>query len=145
MEKYNNKHSLNIVANIAKLAQTAEREKWVVQYDSELDSFYWTRPKISANAKLTKFLEDFALYVNPAGNIEGLFIEYARNNFVNHNEVFEPLFASITEKIEDNIMTIPKKKQSMVKDYLGLIADKIAAETAIGFEDKNLNLNTVFA
>ena len=68
--------SKNIPINISKIFELAQKEKWAVEYDSSLDSFYWTKPRISKDAKLKKFLDDFSLYITSQGRIEGVFIEY---------------------------------------------------------------------
>ena len=73
---------------IANLKETAEKDNWKVQYNKELDTFYWSRQTISADAELKQFLDDFSLYINAKGDIEGVFIEYAKFNFFSHHKIW---------------------------------------------------------
>jgi hypothetical protein len=81
-----------------------------VEYDSDLDTLYWSKPIISEGAITTQFLEDFSLYVTNKGLIEGLFIEYAKYNFVSHNKEYAPLFKQL-EKVSPGQYIIPAKKK----------------------------------
>ena len=106
----------------------AQKEKWVIEYDASLDSFYWTRAQISKDAKLKKFLDDFSLYMNSLGQIEGVFIEYAKYNFAAHNCEFEALFDKLN-KISDQKYFLGPSDQGEVKSILRNMADKIGNET----------------
>lgn len=132
------------LVNIKNLADTAKRDNWVVEYDADVDSFYWTRPEISQSAQLTKLSDDFALYLTPEGQVEGLFIEYAKYNFVEHNKDFKPLFDKL-ELIDENRYTLPKEEERNLKDLLSSMAHKIAAETLFKVAEKNIRIEQAFA
>lgn len=117
---------LSLIANISEIAKN---ENWQAQYDADLDCFYWAKNKISKNSTLRQFLDDFSLYINNKGAIEGLVIEYAKYNFLDHHKEFEPLFGAMTKKIDDAIYTVPKNKEDKIQHYLENIADKVAKET----------------
>lgn len=129
--------------NIANLAEIAKNNKWEIEYDSDSDSFYWTKPQISQKAQLMKLSEDFALYVTPEGNIEGIFIEYAKNNFVKHNEDFMPLFEGL-EETDENRFTLSQKKQKEFGGLLEFMATKISAETISNVLENNLSIKQAF-
>ncbi|HEY9583402.1 MAG TPA: hypothetical protein VJI66_00340 [Candidatus Paceibacterota bacterium] len=79
-----------------------------MEYDPELDYLYWSKPKISRTAQLKKFLEDFSIHVTEKGLIEGLFIEYARGNFISHNKEYKTLIDKMIPK--DGVYVLPKKR-----------------------------------
>jgi hypothetical protein len=136
-----NKH---LLINIAKLADIAKKDQWVVEYDNELDSFYWTKPSISKDAQLTRFSDEFALYVTPKGNIEGLFIEYAQNNFVTHHQTFKPLFENLIENAKSNLSFL-NTKDSKIRDLLECMAGMVANDTLAEVLEKDISLKQVFA
>lgn len=117
-----------LLSLISNLSEIAKKDNWQPLYDEELDAFYWTKPKISKEARLKQFLEDYSLYITPKGLVEGLFIEYAKFNFNAHNDGFDPLFDAMTQKV-DGGYTIPKNKEKEVGFLLNSIADKVARET----------------
>lgn len=133
--------SKDISLSISKIFDMAQREKWVVEYDASLDSFYWTKPQISKDAKLKKFLDDFSLYINSQGQVEGVFIEYAKYNFATHNDSFEVLFKKL-EKVDDDRYILPASEDKEAQSILRNMADRIGNETleAIG---KGLDLKEV--
>jgi len=123
----------NISINIANIFKKAKEDKWVVEYDSDLDSFYWMKPKLSKNSKLKKFLEDFSLYVSQKGEIEGLFIEYAKYNFLSHNPDYGRIF-DVMENSEGDTYILKQEDEKSVDSLLKNMADKVGNETleAIG-------------
>lgn len=119
-----------ILSVIANLSDVARKEKWQTQYNRALDAFYWTKPDLSKDAELTQFIDEFSFYLRPTGDIEGVFIEYALHNFVEHHEEFRPLFESMTENVEGTLYTIPDQAGDEKIDHLlEGIADKVAKET----------------
>lgn len=131
---------LSLIANIF---DTAKKDKWQAQYDKSLDVFYWTKPKLSKDSRLTQFINDFSLYITSAGKIEGIFIEYAKYNFVNHNKEFKPLFNAMKiDSKKDAIYSLPKKKEKEMNYLLEYMADKVAKETlrvvSDGFKVENV-------
>jgi len=133
--------SKNIPLNISGIFQLAQKENWVVEYDAMLDSFYWTKPIISKTAKLKKFLDDFSLYINHLGHIEGVFIEYAKYNFAAHNEDFKVLFDKF-DQLENGKYVISTNRALDIQPILRNMADRIGNETLEAIE-KGLDLNQV--
>jgi hypothetical protein len=114
---------------ISNLSEVAKKDNWQPLYNKELDAFYWTKPQISADAKLTQFLEDFSLYITSDEKVEGLFIEYAVHNFNAHNQGYQPLFDAMTKKVNQSTFTVPKNKEKEIGFLLNNMADKVARET----------------
>ena len=117
---------------ITNIFNIAKKDKWVMEYDPELDSLYWSKPKISPSAQLKKFLEDFSIYITDKGLIEGLFIEYAKGNFISHNTEYRKLINKM--KKVDGVYILPKNEEKNVEPLLKSMANMIGNET---FEDVN--------
>lgn len=113
--------------NITDIFNIAKRDNWVVEYNPDLDSLYWSKPKISPNTQLKKFLEDFSLYITDKGLIEGLFIEYAKGNFMSHNEEYKELINNMIKV--DGVYILPKENAKSVEPLLKSMANMVGNET----------------
>ncbi len=136
-------NSNKYLINISKLAETAKNSKWAIEYDADVDSFYWTKPEISKQARLMKLSDDIALYVTPEGNVEGVFIEYAKNNFMEHNKDFKPILENMKE-INDNRFVLTKDSLKKFSGLLDSMANKITAQTLESVLENNLAINQAF-
>lgn len=70
---------------IENLNSIAKEGNWKIVYDKFADSLYWSKTKISSNSKLKKFSRETSLYINSDGGVEGLMIQYFKNNFLTQN------------------------------------------------------------
>ncbi|MEK7184609.1 MAG: hypothetical protein AAB683_00535 [Patescibacteria group bacterium] len=122
--------------NITDIFNIAKRDKWVMEYNPDLDSLYWSKPKISPSAQLKKFLEDFSLYITDKGLIEGLFIEYAKGNFISHNSEYEKLIDKMVEV--NGVYVLPKNAVKSVEPLLKSMANMVRNEA---FQAVNQGLN----
>ncbi|MCR4334771.1 MAG: hypothetical protein NUV47_03550 [Patescibacteria group bacterium] len=113
--------------NITDIFNIAKRDKWVMEYNPDLDSLYWSKPKISPSTQLKKFLQDFSLYITEQGLIEGLFIEYAKGNFISHNTEYAELINKMV-KVND-IYVLPQNKVKGVEPLLKSMANMVGNET----------------
>src|SRR3989338_2828898 len=91
---------------IDSLSEKAFSDKWIPTYDRELDYFSWTKENLSGNSKLIKVAHETFLFLDGSGNVEGLAVEYLKNNFVAHNDVFSGLPDLFTLKIDESTFTI---------------------------------------
>lgn len=122
--------------NITDIFNIAKRDKWVMEYNPDLDSLYWSKPKISPSAQLKKFLQDFSIYITKEGSIEGLFIEYAKGNFISHNKEYEELIDKMV-KI-DGVYVLQKDDVKSVEPLLKSMANMVGNEA---FEAVNNGLD----
>ncbi len=113
--------------NITDIFNIAKKDKWVMEYDPDLDSLYWSRPKLSSTARLKKFLEDFSLYITEQGSIEGLFIEYAQGNFISHNKEYKQLIDKMVRT--DGVYVLPQNQVQSVEPLLKSMANMVGNET----------------
>ncbi|MDP4009014.1 MAG: hypothetical protein Q8P71_01125 [bacterium] len=123
---------------ITEIFNIAKRDKWVIEYDSDLDSLYWSKPKISPSTQLKKFLQDFSLYITKQGLIEGLFIEYAKGNFISHNAEYGELINKMV-KVND-MYVLPANKIESVEPLLKSMANMVGNETYNAVRNKGLDL-----
>lgn len=94
------------------LRGVAQKEGWVSRYDIESDSFSFTVPTLSDDARLRYLGNEVALYFTKNKDIEGVFIEYFKSNFVKHHENLSELLKDIDEKVipERGLIELNKKK-----------------------------------
>ena len=78
------------------LPETAKKEGWVFRYDPESDEFSVSVPKLSKDARIRYINNEIALYFSK-NKIEGVFIEYFRNNFIQHQPDFKDLKNLVTK------------------------------------------------
>ncbi len=111
------------------------KEGWVPRYDLETDEFSFTIPKLSADARVKYIDNEIAFYVTPSQNIEGVFIEYFRNNFIQHHKKLAPALESVDERKlsdddveEDSIIELTSKQAKSVISELEEIMKYSLAE-----------------
>ena len=73
------------IALIENLNSIAKEGNWKIVYDKFSDALYWSKATISLDSKLKKFSRETSLYVTSNGTIEGLMIQYFKNNFLTQN------------------------------------------------------------
>src|SRR3989344_1146232 len=113
------KQALN--RNLAYIEETAKSNGWLFKYDEKLDELYWSKPTISSDTKLIKLTDDFAFYIKPSGEIEGIFIEYAKFNFFAHEKSLKELL-SIVESTDH------LKTEELSVDLMKKFTDRVKAE-----------------
>lgn len=110
MEKVKFKN-IDFLRSISELPETIEKNEWKKEYDKDLDRFYWTQSEISHNSELINVGNEYSFYINSKGKLEGLFVEYVKKNFVQHNKEFKKLFNSFTKKVDDSVFTVSNKQR----------------------------------
>jgi hypothetical protein len=106
---------------IDKLAVYARQDNWIPKYDRKLDYFYWHKSPVGENINLIKVSHETSLYVDSNGRIKGLFVEYLKNNFIEHNPAFENVTDLFTKKISGSLYTIPKIDDKIKTNLSGLV------------------------
>jgi hypothetical protein len=104
----NKKKIIDFVANFSKIAK---EQKWISDYDHEDDSIAVRIPVLSMEARKRYVTDDFAFYLTPEGEVQGIFIEYFISNFVAHHKDFKDVAKDIKEqewKEEGGVMTLNK-------------------------------------
>lgn len=112
---------------IDSLSQKAFSERWIPTYDKDLDYFSWTKEDLSDDSKLIKVAHETFLYLDKNGNVEGLAVEYLKNNFVAHNDVFKDFTNLFTVKIDENTFTLDEQKSENKNKLIGL-AESLKAD-----------------
>lgn len=106
--------NLKLEKQIANIEQVAKKNKWVYQYDPELDYLYYTPKKIPAGYVLHSLNEDINVYVNTQSKLGGIFIEYFKYNMTAHEEKYKE-FAEIFTKDTKHGKTNPKSYENKVR------------------------------
>ena len=125
---------INLIDNFS---NSAKLGKWQVFYDTKLDHLYWKKPKLSKDVNLVKLSHETYLYINSKKNIEGVFVEYLKNNFIEHNKKYKGMTKLFNKKVDDQVYTISKKSKKM-EDYFDKFSESIKADIyRDAIEDKN--------
>src|SRR3989344_8971712 len=98
---------------IDKLSTVATLDKWEAIYDRESDIFYWQKSKISKDVRLVKVSHDISLFLTPTRKVEGLFVEYLKDNFMKHNIEYKGITGYFDKKVADNQYTISRKTKDL--------------------------------
>ncbi|WKZ29624.1 MAG: hypothetical protein QY323_02740 [Patescibacteria group bacterium] len=118
-----------VKSEILHLDSLAKKDGWVFEYDSEMDSLEWGLPKMPRNARLYNVNKEISLYLTPKGLVKGVFIEYYRNNFVEHNKKFKKFTKLLTSRKKDGHVAL--KVRNKKEDEVGHYIDDLAKEVTI--------------
>ena len=78
-----------IVDFLSQFSDIAKKENWISHYDAESDSLAIRTPKLSEDARKEYINDEFAFYLTPKSDVQGIFIEYFVSNFVSHHKDFK--------------------------------------------------------
>lgn len=87
-----NKNLIELASNLRKFIQ---KKGWVSRYDSEADALSMSVPKLSKDSRIKYFDDEVAFYITKANNIEGIFVEYFKSNFIKHHKDLQPVMRGI--------------------------------------------------
>ena len=65
--------------------------KWSLTYTPDVDQLFYGLPKIPKGSFLFQVNDEINLYVDKNSRISGMFVEYFRNNYLEHNEDLKPV------------------------------------------------------
>ncbi|OGY49072.1 MAG: hypothetical protein A2663_04730 [Candidatus Buchananbacteria bacterium RIFCSPHIGHO2_01_FULL_46_12] len=112
---------------IDQLSTAATLNEWEAVYDRESDNFCWQKPKLSQNVRLVKVSHDISLFLTPAKKVEGLFVEYLKDNFTKHNIEYKGMTGYFDKKVADNQYTISRKTKDLER-YFDKFAETLKAD-----------------
>lgn len=112
---------------IDQFSEVASLSKWRAVYDKKLDNLYWRKSQLSKNTKLVKVSHETFLYLSPKREVEGVFVEYFKNNFTKHNKRLRRIIKLFDKKIGESEVTLSKSKikTNKTKDSFEDLADGI--------------------
>ena len=114
----NNIQNKTIIQLIEEVVDTAKKERWPMMYDTLADAFYWTKSKISDGAKLIQLSRETAFYVTPAGEMDGIFIQPFKNNFLTENQDVAEITNFFEEKSGDEMLTISRAQEEKIQPFI---------------------------
>lgn len=97
---------------INQLSITAQKNKWVLCYNKEIDHLFWTKEPLNKKARLVKVSHETSFYVNPNKKIEGVVVEYFAGNFIEHNPTYKGLIKQFKKKVDKNTFTIAQTRET---------------------------------
>jgi len=93
---------------VDQLSTVATLNKWITFYDKSADFFVWKKDRLSKDVSLVKVSHDTYLYLTPKRTVEGVCVEYLRNNFTKHNVEYKEMIKFFDKKSDDDYYTISK-------------------------------------
>ena len=123
-----NKKFLNFVYNFD---ETVKEKNWIPRYDIESDALSFTVPKLSKDARIKYFDDEIAFYLTRNNNIEGIFIEYFKKNFIKHHEGFDNLLKNIKQDDEVVLELNKNKINKVIPKFEDIIQTAVAKNTEI--------------
>jgi hypothetical protein len=110
------KNDITFKKNLVKLASNfsrlIEEKKWVLKYEADLDALAIVPKKLPNDARLNYVNKEFAVYLCNDKSIAGMYIEYFRKNYLNHNSKLKGKlsedFGSVKFQ-EDDLVEIKQK------------------------------------
>lgn len=89
----NKKEFIDLVGDLEAYAKV---KNWSPIYDSDSDSLSLISPNISKTARVKYLLDnEIAFYVNKNSQIEGVFVEYFKSNFISHTKGLKTLIQNL--------------------------------------------------
>lgn len=106
MEQIHTKQKL--VEAVKNIPVVAEREGWVLAFDTEEGTLYYAPSVMPSGALLHQVTDEYALYLDDKGNPVGVAIEYFRSNFLKHHDTFNEITDDVfnNEDVSDAVITI---------------------------------------
>ncbi len=77
-----------------------KRDNWIPGYNKDTDSLSFRKPKLSDSSRISYLGDEIALYLNKDKDVEGLFIEYFRTNFMKHHQELKGVAEDIDKQME---------------------------------------------
>lgn len=103
-------------AQVANLRDIAKQDKWVANYDSDVDQFFFMPKSIPNDTFLVTFDDEISLYLNKESEVKGLFIEYFSHNFVEHDKEIKPAVDIWIENSKSNATNNKLAKEVVIKE-----------------------------
>lgn len=103
----------------------AKSAKWKMLYDRESDSLFWTKKPIPAGDRLAKASKEIFFYLGANGEIDGLMIRPFQSNFVSHNQEVRKVGALFTQKVDDEVLSIPTNKRKEAEPLIATLSATI--------------------
>jgi hypothetical protein len=131
-----------------KISTVATLDKWPnVFYDTQLDSLVWKKNELSKDCKMVKVSHEVYFYINSKKQIEGVMVEYFKNNFTKHNAEFKDIVKILDKRNDDKKYTISRKNEKNENFFSRLINGLKCDIYKDAIEDKNTinDLNFVLA
>src|SRR5262249_26530361 len=100
---------------------------WSYSYFTDTDELYFSPPQIPKNTFLHSISNEFSVYLDKDSNVHGLFIEYFKTNFLEHEAEFAGLSKLLTSKNE-GMATLHKSINKSGENQVKLVTSALTGE-----------------
>ncbi|HEX8974169.1 MAG TPA: hypothetical protein VF817_01630 [Patescibacteria group bacterium] len=98
-----------ITNQLLSISELAKKNDWVFDYDKEIDELTFGLDTMPRNSFLFNINNEINLFVTPNSKINGIFIEYFAQNYIEHKREFKPILRVIEHEAKrQKIKTIDK-------------------------------------
>lgn len=112
-----------IISQLSELPKIARRDDWKFDYDSELDELVFGKKIIPKGYFLFNVNNEINLFLNQNSKVSGIFIEYFKNNYLEHNKEYKNIF-----KNTESDKTLEKKDKDENQLIKKGLENKLALE-----------------
>ncbi|GAI02539.1 unnamed protein product [marine sediment metagenome] len=134
----NNKKILNFIYHLNSIIK---REKWIPAYDRDTDSLSFRLPKLSNSARIIYLDDEIALYLNEDKDVEGIFIEYFKSNFIKHHRELKKIAKDIDRK-EDKESSIINLEEMQSGEILPKFEKIVKTSLLENIQFRGIGVNT---
>ncbi len=117
-----------LIEAVKNIPIVAEQEQWVLTFDKEEGSLFYSPEKISDNAQLHQVTDEYALYLDENFKPQGVMIEYFKENFLKHHKSFSNLCKELLSNNKEEVIVLDPKE---TKDDKGLAFTALLETTLI--------------
>lgn len=88
-----------ILSQVQDLAHIAQKNNWVLDYDSDIDELVFGKDYMPRDSFLFNVNDELNLFLTPRSEVTGVHIEYFKANFLAHNKKLTPVLPVIEKKV----------------------------------------------
>lgn len=80
-----------ILAQLTSLSDMAKNGGWNLEYDSEVDQLFFGEETMPESSFLFRVNDEINLFLSPDSTVNGMFVEYFKVNYLEHNKDLQPV------------------------------------------------------
>ena len=121
-----------IMKQLLDLSSIGARDKWKLEYDSELDELVFGKAKMPDGSFLFYVNDEINLFVMPDSTVNGIFVEYFAHNYIEHNQELKPALEVLEDRHEaGNGLAKEALEERLLREAAGSILGRKKLTAAI--------------
>lgn len=103
-----------ILRQLLNLDAVIKASGWRFEYDPDVDELFFGEKVMPKGSFLFSVDDEINLFLTPDSKVNGIFIEYFANNFIEHNKKLKPAL----DALQNTRTKIDKEKQELATEAL---------------------------